>query len=101
MRIKIYLITLVLSLFIFKGYNQQLQENFRQSMYTYVFKLNAEKAQEIYYYKGLKDSLKYFENLIDSFHYTKTYDQSKLESGHYLFIKGNDINAHYWMYESP
>jgi|GEM_PF-5088583 len=95
------LLSLVFSFSFSAIFAQGLQDNVRHSLFTYVYKLDSTAAAEIYSRRELRDSLKYFTNLVDSFPYNTAYDQAALKSGHYLFINGEENNVRYWLYETP
>lgn len=96
----ILLLTFITGFFLHSG-AQNLLDNYKQSTYTYIYKLDARQAAEIYYQRVLKDSLKYFTSLVDSYRYDQSYDVEKLKPGHYLFINATEGLVRYWCYESP
>ncbi len=80
---------------------QQLQNNFKNTLYTSIYKLDSTSAKEIYSVRALRDSVKYFANYYGEFRYNTTFDYTTLKPGHYLFIQGEENNVKYWVYEQP
>ncbi|MCX6258102.1 MAG: hypothetical protein NTW49_09455 [Bacteroidia bacterium] len=99
--IKELLFLIIISLFITEAKAQLLEENFRQSLNTFIYKINASQALGIYSGRNLPDSLKYFTNPVDSFRYNQNYDYSLLKPGHYLIIQAADNTVRYRIYETP
>jgi hypothetical protein len=82
-------------------FGQQLLNNFRNSLFTAIYKLDSTSTKEIYTARFLNDSSKYFTNFVAEYRNNQEFDLNSLKSGSYLFIKGEENNIRYWIYEKP
>ncbi len=84
-----------------QGFSQRLLDNFRNSQYTLIYKLDSVSVAEIYSAGFLRDSAKYFVNPVDSFRYDQSMDYNRLKPGIYLFLSGEANQVRYRIWEQP